>query len=283
MRTPLKGLLALTMWWTCSTEAFSQATHYEDIFWAMQAAPAPFDPSPQSRGIGELLFTQPFLSASEAVLTDGMSMPIPAASIFSRAPGNAVFEPGATLSQVRTPDETINMYCDRPVTLRERGSRKMRLCLSDHNRDGRFESVYWGVVSPPADPFVAMTLFLSDRSSASENYGAQEGTERLLSAGVVVTRSALNAYRLQFAVDDPAAPVVLRDQFIRSWDRRVEGEGPFSGAVYFRSSDIPLTLRIAGAEVEIFSIVGDVVTYRVVSNFSSDTDVGIGYNDSLPH
>lgn len=271
---------ALALGWTQCSEAFAQATFYEAVFWEMQAVPTTAEQGAQTGAIGQLLFTQNFASSGEAVLPSGASIPIPAPSIFSRSPGNADFEPGATLSRVTAGGVTL--YCDRRVTFRARDGRRQRLCLLDSNQDSVFDVVYWGAAPSNAEMFNTFTAFRPDRSEASVRYAMTEQTTPLLSGGVAVTRSALNAYRLEFGVATAGNPIILQNAADRDGDRRVEGQGPFSGAVYFRGSDIPLTLRVAGAEVEITSIVGDTVTYRINSTFDSTRPVAFAFAYDFP-
>jgi hypothetical protein len=232
--------------------------------------------------VGELLFVQDFRSPREAVLTNGAAIPIPA-----RPPRNAAYDPGVTLGEIAGVMPTQLAFCDRRLTFESKhilDGRKLRACLVDRQRDGVFDTVYWAGASR-AELFYAMFLMGDPDVPISVPYTLQEEeTEPMLSAGAVVTKSMVGAYRLEFAVSGDGEPSVLPNLAFDKWSSsRAAGDAVLNAyAVHFRSEDVPLTLTLGGARVEITAVADDVVTYRIISGFDPGRSIRIGYTGALP-
>jgi len=244
-------------------------------------------PQTQQVRVGELLFRQDFVSASDAAFINPFSMPVPGATRWNSSPANAEYAAGATLSQITGVMPNQLAFCDRLVTFRSTevlDGRRLRLCLVDRERDGVFDTFYWGG-AVANDTFVASMIMGNPDSPISVPYRLQEAdTPRLLSAGLIVTQSMLGAYRLEFAVTDGDGPITLSDASQPpSASTRVDPAKILDArAIHFRDTDIPLTLDFGGARVEISAIAGDVVTYRVLSGFDPSRDMSIAYAWHLP-
>lgn len=169
--------------------------------------------------------------------------------------------------------------------------RIVRLCLVDRDRNGTFDTFYWGGVigywggAIGTDIFAPSTLEGNPDQGVAIPYELQkEQTGRLLSAGAVVTESILGAYRLEFAVSDAKRPQTLHEaNGDRGASTRPMGGGVLDAQIiHFRDTDIPLTLNLLGAQVEISAITDGVVSYRVKSGFDSTRPMLIGYSGELP-
>ena len=241
------------------------------------------DTSEQTAEFGDLLFVQDFAAARTAVLPQGLQADIP--GLFGRRPGIATFAADATLLEVSQPGAPI-VFCDPAVTYHPTSGsdrRRLRFCAVDRDGDQAFEMAYWCITN--GQPFTPMMSPLWRDLASPIPYEAAPATARLLSAGLVVSRSPLGAYRLRFAVSEDGPPTVLTissDGAMNAETRASGGESVDARTAYFRASDTPLTVTSMGAAIEILSVGEGAVRYRVISTFDPETTVRIAVDGDLP-
>lgn len=119
--------------------------------------------------------------------------------------------------------------------------------------EGLFTPMVIGV--PNIDVEIAYTQRVSENSP-------------LIIAGPILTRRGSNAYRVDFAVEHDGAPNALL------------GGGEVASRS-FDLEDVPLTVAILGARIEILSVERNVVTYRVLSMFDHTAPIQIAYSGEM--
>jgi hypothetical protein len=262
--------------------------------WIMKpSAAAPVDPEqePETRTahVNEFLFVQEFTAAAEAVVETRVDLPVPAPTRWNSSPATVTLEPGAGLVLIGGVGRRA-VFCDRRISFESRNwldGRKLRACLVDEDRDGRFDRGMWAGAGE--DLYAPMFIFGWVPQPLDVAYSLRtEGNARLISAGPVVTRSAFGAYRVAFAVSAHGAPVVLQDLHHTGGENRPDPAAADTDVdirasdLYFRDHDPPISVDVFGARVEIVSVQGATVTYRVHSMFDATRPMRIGYSGSMP-
>lgn len=277
----------------CGGSALAESGRgYSDIVWRARPVPIALESESRTAPLGSFLFVQDFAAASEAVLAQPLTSDTPS-PIWSRPPPHitdvALVEVGNAGSRAPWPTNSpagdVALFCE-PGTVQER----TRVCLEDSNRDGVFDFRYWaGAASAPVYTPMLPGLSRQDMNSngaptISSPYSVQTSSTRLLAAGLVITRSSLGAYRLQFAVSQNGTPDIVPSIDAPARSRASPNvQSPLNAdAVYFRGDDMPIVLEMAGARIEIQGVVEGIVTYRILSLFDSESSFGIGYMGALP-
>jgi hypothetical protein len=214
---------------------------------------------------------------------------VPPPTRWNSSPATVTFEPGDALVLIGGVGRRA-VFCDRRISFESRNwldGRKVRACLVDEDRDGRFDRMMWAGAGE--DLYTPMFLFGGVEQPLDIAYTLRtEGNPRLISAGPVVTRSAFGAYRVAFAVMAHGAPVVLQDLHHTGGENRPDPTASDADVdirasdLYFRASDPPISVDVFGARVEIVSVDGATVTYRVRSMFDTARPMRIGYAGSMP-
>jgi hypothetical protein len=259
---------------------------FTDGIWIMRpsAVAAESEPETRTAHVNEFLFTQEFTAAAEAVLDTHVELPVPPQNIWSHSPANITFEAGDGLVLIGGVGGRA-IFCDRRISWESSNwldGRKLRACLVDADRNGRFDQVMWA--GALEDTYTPMFIMRFRQQALDIPYTRRtEANPRLLSGGAVVTRSPLGAYRVAFALSVHGAPVVLSDlDHTGGTTRPRPDEESEASALHFRSSDAPVSVDVFGAHVEIVSVDGSTVTYRVHSTFGPTQAMLIGYSGSMP-
>lgn len=270
--TMLAALAAAAL--SASPAVAQEADFYNNGLWHMRPLSLEVDASPQQARIGAFLFTQDVGSADQAILSDAFSTEAFVTRLVRRAP--VALNQGAALHAVTNLRPMDLVYCDAGTGF----INDQRLCFVDYNRDGVFDRMVWAL-RVPTNNYAPMMLIRRAHSEVSVPYTIRsETSERLLTVGVVITRGALGAYRMKFALLQGDEPYVFQHD---QWARPHEGGGVADASeVNFRSADLPLTVELAGARVELTAIQDDTVSYRVLSPFPPDTSLSIANFHRMP-
>lgn len=250
--------------------------------WNLRALPLETSGEIQTARIGQFLFRQEFVSVREAVLLETAVAHRPAIR-----PAPVTLPAGMVFVEANLGND-LRGFCS-PDAAWKSGmvllGQTFRVCLLDADADDVFDYPYWSLMNMgEGSEFTAPLLLVRTYAPnlVHVRYQIQAGGTRQLTAGVVITRSPLGAYRLNFAVADERDPVVLHTGGGRA-ERRARGSETQDGdEIYFRSVDLPIRLTLAGSEVEISSIDSDVVSYRVVKGFAPSEAMGIAHMRALP-
>lgn len=248
------------------------------------AAAVEGEPEVRTARPGDFLFVQDFTAGAEAVVNQHIELAVPPATRWNSSPANVTFEAGDALVMIAGVGRR-SIFCDRRISWHSTNwldGRSLRACLVDEDRNGVFDRVMWaGAAEGQYTPMFIM------------GYRAQnveipftvrtDANPRLMTAGPVITRSALGAYRVAFAIDDRHGPVVLGDLTRTGEENRpsASGDDVAASATYFYGGDLPITVAAFGARVEIVSIDDGAVSYRILSQFP-ETLAEIGYSGSMP-
>ncbi len=282
LRLVCGALAALSVTACAMTAPSGDPFYFQPVFWRMQPVDFESPAEIQEAQVGEFLFLQDFASARVAEFQAPVSLSVPRMRFQSASPATAEYPIGATFSEVVGVGPDRVAFCDRIVTYASptfTDGRHMRLCFADRTSDGRFDVVYWAGLMGAAqdnDLFSPATLFIEEGPTGLVDipYELHEHqTQRLITAGIALRRLALGGYRLEVAAPDNHGPNWL-----------LHDEDDASSSVYgasFRMEDLPITLTIAGARVEIVSFEGDRVRYRTLSAFPL-RPIAIAYTDNLP-
>jgi hypothetical protein len=199
-------------------------------------------------------------------------------------PGTASYAPTDALFEVSQPGAPI-IFCDRVVTYHPSGGweagRRLRFCAVDRDGDQSFDAAYWCASPGGRQSFATMMSSFPAELPAPVAYQTVTGSTRLLSAGLVVTRSGLGAYRLEFAVAGQDQPHVLSDG-AHAESRATQRSSSDARSAYFRALDVPLTITLLGARIEITAVTDRDVTYRILSGFDASVPIRIAYSGDLP-
>jgi hypothetical protein len=261
-------LLVLALAVCVAPASFGQAAIYGFTFWRMKPLPDAISSDVRTAPLGHFLFTQEFASDDIATISS------PAENVTG---DHINFAAGAQFLAIDGADSPT--YCD-PATHGNWWTGPARTCFLDRDNDGVFDRVYRGRALQN-DSFVPTLIFTAGDVHLPYAKGTP-GSQRLLSAGIVVTRSILGAYRLQFAITGKSTPIIL---MFGGGDTREDIHGAQNAAlinVPFRAQDLPVTLHVMGAEIRVEAIDNDAVTYTVHSTFDPNTPVDIAYSWDLP-
>jgi hypothetical protein len=270
-----------------TASAQQQPSFFTNALWVMRPAAAPAvegEPETRTAQVNTFLFEQTMTAALEAVVQSRAELAVPGATRWNRSPATIVFEPGDALVLVGGVRGRA-LFCDRRISWESQNvldGRKLRACLIDDNRDGVMDRVMWagsgeGLFTPMfIQGWLNATSNVAYTARATDNPG-------LIVAGPVVTRSALGAYRVTFAVRSGGEPHALADLNHRGGEDRPDASGGSFDAsgLYFRSGDTPVRVDVMGARIEVVSVERDTVTYRIHSQFDSATPMQIGYGGSM--
>jgi hypothetical protein len=247
---------------------------YGGVGWLLRPLPVEVTQEVQQKPVGQLLFVQRFAAATEAISSQEFVSPL--------QNGQAVFPAGSVFREVSSPYLRVRAFCAPRVVAGPEdlffAGRNRRVCIVDQENDGVFDWLYWNA-SAASDGFRPMIIFFNRAASRiAIPYTTREGNEPLLSAGLVLTRG-FGSDRVGFALSDATHPVVL-EQLVR--DDTGLGLRPVPGPPAFRDGDLPQSRSLYGAEVEIQSISGNVVNFRLISPFATDATVTVSYGGPLP-
>jgi len=241
-----------------------------NMVWAAHADVVAFERDLQQAKVGEILFLQDFVSTTEARLTDQISLK-PIKGMFGPEPPTYTFNKGALFAEVLGKTRGAKVFCALAVT-----TPSSRACLIDRNDDGQFDYANWGFPSN-ANLFGVFGLTFPD-TAISTSYELVNGeTSRLMSIGIVFSGSAIKGYRLSLSSDNE------RQRSLEGALYHPDGLKPLEAPpLTIQTNGLPKTFEIGGAKIEISSIAGDVVTYRVISGFDPNTVMPIAYQGPLP-
>lgn len=266
--------------------------------WIMKASPGAAtvsadpeeEPEIRTAHINEFLFVQEFSAAAEAVVEARVELAVPAPTRWNSSPATITFQPGDALVLIGGVGRRA-VFCDRRISFESRNwldGRKLRACLVDEDRDGRFDRMMWAGAGE--DLYTPMFIFGGggQQSVVDVAYTLRtQGNPRLISAGPVVTRF-LGTYRIAFAVSAHGAPVVLDDLRHTGGSRRPDPTAADADVdiaasdLHFSESDPPIPVDVFGARLEIVSVHGADVTYRVRSTFDPARPMHIGFSGNMP-
>ncbi len=241
---------------------------YTGALWRLQPLPGEVDHSIQHRPLGQFLFVQDFGTARQAELLEDFQTDV--VGSFSHVIGHVTLARGALLHEMANVNPQRLVFCDLQMSfVRTNWNHppNERLCLIDINGDGVFDKVAWANQTYN-DDFTPMILMRP--TDVSLPYAIHSApSARVLSAGLKIDPLGPGAYRLNFALALHDSPHWLPVQ-----GRETAGR--------FRDQDIPTTLEMAGAQIEVTSIARGVVTYRVMSEFDTTRPTGIAHFPPLP-
>lgn len=268
----------------CFATASADEMYVNQISWLAKPISAEWNSNIQTAQVGEFLFRQDFVAASEAVLNEQFELAVASVVRRGQTPPRVSFERDAVFVMIQGVTGR-QVYCDPRITLRTRnvfGEARQRACLVDDESDGVFDRVMWSLAS--TEVFARMTMYGVADEVSNASFSVRSGNLRLFGGGPVVTRSALGTYRMEFAVVRDGEPVVLGDLDYHGRSRRPNASGRDLSAtgLNFRASDVPLVVEMLGARVEILSAERESLTYRVHSMFDSNRTVGFGYTGVIP-
>lgn len=259
-----------------------EPVYFTTAGWNMAPIEATIDSESQTASVGDLLFQQNLKSASVAVLASGLSVSLPSA--FYSSARQAVFDPGSEFFQLTGVGDS-QIFCPGAASSRGAGGGPIRVCLYDREADGVFDSVCW---MPLARNNVFAGMMVTEGIGAQERsvsvpYRLDPNADTpLMVAGPIITRSALGAYRVTLGVRDHGDTVGFTSGAPNNARVQNSDEPQSAQAVYFRAADMPLTMMLGGARIQIEAIEGNQVRYRILSGFDPPLTFDIGYNRPLP-
>lgn len=255
-----------------------------DAYWRITPVSDSTEFVEQYAAPGEMLFTQQAMPAEVIRLTSDASY----LAIGLWKPLSVPIPAGTELYSVASPNFDVLLYCDPNAS--SKANSPTRACFADVDGDGklelRYRSEFWGKGSYPSLTLIAAT----PGDSAGEGAFAEvtQRPELPFSIGLALTRSTLGAYRIRFALADGKSPSILPETSSPSRERWATDTQPGAEGylqaeeVRFAANDLPLSLEMASARVELLGFEEDErLRYRVVSTFDPNTRLYIGHGGNL--
>ena len=238
--------------------------------WLLNAQPIDLQATGSRAKLGEFLFAQPLVPAAEAVPEAGQ------VGLFPEGFGKKTTVPLDDLRFALTVGGVDgSTYCAIEGTK----SATQRLCLIDLDDDGTFDYQGRAFGLGNGAPFARM-LLAANVVPAIIKYSKKKAREDALMHGGMVISKKGNSFTARFAVQENGKPKALdlfspEHRFLQQ--RRASNE-----RLTFTPEQLPATVKLYGATLEIVAIAGNEVAYRLVSAFDPTEAIVVARAGKLP-
>lgn len=273
----------------CARSAAAQShdpDFFSSVYWSIDAKEAPPPTGTASAAVGSLLFRQSFRSSQIARLTRDASISVPGVTRWTQSPGEVALSHGTALFSV-TGVGANTVFCSgqsayRGTTIWD--NRNWRFCLLDRDRNGVFDHILWMPITD-VNNFGGMFVLRDGRAEGevAVPYSLENDPDDVVfSGGPVITRSSLGAYRVTLGLCAGEGVRDTRASSLTEARARHQSEPVDASTVWFFAQDLPITVDLDGALIEITAIEGDQVTYHALTSFDPSRTIALWYNRTLP-
>ncbi len=254
----------------------------EGVHWIVRPLPIATTDEVRTAGLYDLLFRQTFVPASAVVLDKAIEVPAVVGTPTVVLPkGYTLFEVGFTWPGYGR----LSAFCGPEITQKQSsflGLKDGRTCLGDADSDGVFDTSLYNGVEDDSLVFGEMAMRTGKPRITVPYVRTRTDQTPLFTLGPVVIRYGLTDFQLAFAAPNRGTGYVLNGRGLRVTHRVQPGDTQDAEFIHFTRADLPVKLHFMGAQIEILSIEGSTVTYRVASGFSGNEPMGIAWGGILP-